>query len=154
MSAEEKNEALNILFTENNADQNKNQDYKHSFQEFDLPEKYYLLEMYNKQKELQQFLADKGKTETFPNIVTDVTQPNVQLAIYHLFCMQIEFQELKVELQKLTEQPQDDNLDTIDARYELKLDYNWVPADNSVDRFMLNTKTIINTYREFNELYR
>jgi len=119
MSAEEKNEALNMLFTENNVDQNKNQDYKYSFQEFDLPEKYYLLEMYNKQKELQQFLADKGKTETFPNIVTDVIQPNVQLAIYHLFCMQIEFQELKVELQKLTEQPQDNNLNTIDARYEL-----------------------------------
>ena len=35
---------------------------------------------------------------------------------------------------------------TEDARYELKLDYNWVPADNSVDRFMLNTKTIINTF--------
>lgn len=119
MTTEEKNEALDILFTENNADQNKNQNYKDNFQEFDLPEKYYLLEMYNKQKELQQFLANKGKTEAFPGIVTDVTQSNVQLAIYHLFCMQIEFQELKVELQKLAEQNQESELNTIDARYEL-----------------------------------
>ena len=35
---------------------------------------------------------------------------------------------------------------TENARYELKLDYNWIPADNSVDRFMLNTKKIINTF--------
>ena len=101
MTTEEKSEALDILFTENNADQNKNQDYKDSFQEFDLPEKYYLLEMYNKQKELQQFLANKGKTEVFPSIVTDVTQPNVQLAIYHLFCIFINKIGVLCKFQKL-----------------------------------------------------
>lgn len=109
-------DALDLLFTENIADQKKNQSYKDSFEEYDLPNKYFLLEMYNKQKELQTFLAERGKTEIFPQIITDVTQPNVQLAIYHLFCMQIEYQELKVELSKLADDP---DTDSIDARYEL-----------------------------------
>ena len=111
-------EALDMLFKENVADQKKNQSYKDNFKEYELPDKYFLLEMYNKQKELQTFLAERGKTEVFPQIVTDVIQPNVQLAIYHLFCMQIEFNELKVELNKLSESL-DDKIDTIDARYEL-----------------------------------
>lgn len=111
-------DALDMLFKENIADQKKNQSYKDNFKEYELPDKYFLLEMYNKQKELQTFLAERGKTEIFPQVITDVIQPNVQLAIYHLFCMQIEFNELKVELNKLANDL-DGNTDTIDARYEL-----------------------------------
>ena len=98
---EEKHEALELLFNENNADQNKNQDYKKEFKEFDLPNKYFLMEMYSKQKELQSFLASKGKTKSFPDRMSNATQKDIELAIYHLFCMQIEHQELKAELAKI-----------------------------------------------------
>ena len=91
----EVHEALDTLFNENNADVNKNQDYKSNFQEFELPNKYYLIEMYNKQRELQQFLADKGKTKPFPFVRSNARQDDIQLAIYHLFCMQIEYQEIR-----------------------------------------------------------
>lgn len=113
-----KEAALDLLFSENVEDKKKLQSYKDKFKEYELPDKYYLLEMYNKQKELQTFLADRGKTNKFPQLVTEVTQPDVQLAIYHLFCMQIEFNELKVELNKLANSLVD-NPDTVDARYEL-----------------------------------
>lgn len=108
-------------FEENKIDTNKIQSYKETFKEYALPNKYYLLEMYNKQKELQQFLVSKNKTQAFPSKVEDVVQSDVQIAIYHLFCMQIEFNELKVELKKLENA---DDLrrspeDFIDARYEL-----------------------------------
>lgn len=111
-------EALDLLFKENKADQKKNQSYKDTFKEYELPDKYFLLEMYNKQKELQTFLAERGKTEVFPQLVSDVLQKNVQLAIYHLFCMQVEFLELKAELNKLSADSSDEP-NTIDARYEL-----------------------------------
>ena len=122
----EVHEALDTLFTENNADTNKNQDYKDNFQEFKLPKKYFLIEMYNKQKELQQFLADRGKTKTFPDRMSDARQEDIQTAIYHLFCMQIEHQELKVELAKIVQYKAENNNTTdiphelsISARYEL-----------------------------------
>lgn len=111
-------EALNLLFKENAADVKKNQSYKENFKEYSLPDKYFLLEMYNKQKELQMFLAKRGKTEEFPQFATSVIQPNVQLAIYHLFCMQVEFLELKAELVKL-DKDESSSPNTIDARYEL-----------------------------------
>ena len=109
-------EAIDTLFNENSADVNKNQDYKKEFKYYSLPSKYYLIEMYNKQKELQSFLAGKNKTQKFPMFISEVRQPDVQLAIYHLFCMQIEGQELKVEIDKLINQDETDN---ISARYEL-----------------------------------
>ena len=111
-----KEKALDLLFKENTEDLKKNQSYKDNFKEYELPSKYFLLEMYNRQKQLQMFLADRGKTSKFPNQVKDLRQEDVQLAIYHLFCMQIEFNELKIELHKLFE---DKEADTIDARYEL-----------------------------------
>ena len=110
----EKEKALNLLFTENKEDVNKNQDYKNNFKEYSLPVHYYLVEMYNKQKELQKFLADKGKTCAFPELYTQVKQSDVQLAIYHLFCMQVEKEELLAELDKC--QSGDDE---ISAKYEL-----------------------------------
>lgn len=122
----EVHEALDTLFTENNADTSKNQEYKENFQEFELPKKYFLIEMYNKQKELQQFLADRGKTKTFPDRMSVARQEDIQLAIYHLFCMQIEHQELKVELAKIVQYKAENNNTTeipndltISARYEL-----------------------------------
>ena len=122
----EVHEALDTLFTENNADTNKNQDYKDNFKEFNLPKKYFLIEMYNKQKELQQFLADRGKTKTFPDSMSDARQEDIQTAIYRLFCMQIEHQELKVELAKIVQYKAENNNTTdiphelsISARYEL-----------------------------------
>lgn len=121
----EVHEALDTLFNENNADVNKNQDYKSNFQEFELPNKYYLIEMYNKQRELQQFLADRGKTKPFPFVRSNARQDDIQLAIYHLFCMQIEYQELKIELNKISQYEEEnpgngvpDEI-TISARYEL-----------------------------------
>lgn len=114
-----KAESLEVLFNENTTDVNKNQSYKDSFKEYDLPEKYFLLEMYSKQKELQQFLADRGKTQAFPTNVYNVRQQDVQLAIYHLFCMQIEFQEMCIELKKLTEVTEVTDVNPIDTRYEL-----------------------------------
>lgn len=104
-------------FVENKEDQSKDQSYKNQFKNYSLPSKYYLVEMYNKQKELQTFLKSKGKTQEFPNNIMNVKQPNVQLAIYHLFCMQIEFNELKVELSNLVNNPDNSNVD--DARFEL-----------------------------------
>ena len=115
---------LDTLFQENSADVNKNQDYKDNFKEFELPKKYFLIEMYNKQKELQQFLANRGKTKSFPEQVEKAKQSDLQTAIYHLFCMQIELQELKVELGKIvkhkseSKQPVPEELLT-SARYEL-----------------------------------
>lgn len=108
-------------FEENCIDTNKKQSYKETFKEYELPDKYYLLEMYNKQKELQQFLVSKNKTHKFPNRIEDVIKLDVQTAIYHLFCMQIEFNELKVELRKLINADDLRRLpsDFIDARYEL-----------------------------------
>lgn len=120
----ELHEALDTLFNENSADVNKNQDYKENFKEFELPKKYFLIEMYNKQKELQQFLADKGKTNAFPEKMSDARLTDIQTAIYHLFCMQIEHQELKVEMNKILQWKTEngDNIPeelTISARYEL-----------------------------------
>ena len=120
----EVHEALETLFTENSADINKNQDYKNNFQEFELPKKYFLIEMYNKQKELQQFLANKGKTNAFPEKLSDARLADIQTSIYHLFCMQIEHQELKVEMNKILQWKTEngDNVPeelTISARYEL-----------------------------------
>lgn len=123
---EEKHEALDLLFSENNADTNKNQDYKKDFKEFDLPNKYFLMEMYSKQKELQSFLASKGKTKQFPDRMSNATQKDIELAIYHLFCMQVEHQELKVELAKIIKFKAENAPDAevpedlkISARYEL-----------------------------------
>lgn len=110
------NKEIDLLFKENTEDTNKNQDYKNNFKNYTLPNKYFLLEMYSKQKELQSFLANKGKTSKFPSNVYEVRQSDVQLAIYHLFCMQIEAEELKVELDKLEVLAGEDN---ISARYEL-----------------------------------
>lgn len=107
---------LDMLFQENKADLAKPQGYKDNFKEYGLPYKYFLLEMFNKQKELQTFLAERGKTQLFPERVEFAVQPDCQLAIYHLFCMQVEYNELKVELNKIAEDPE---TDTIDARYEL-----------------------------------
>lgn len=120
----EVHEALNTLFNENNADVNKNQDYKDNFKEFELPKKYFLMEMYTKQKELQQFLANKGKTKSFPSKINLSRQVDIQTAIYHLFCMQIELQELKVELDKIRDYTIENSQSApeelvISARYEL-----------------------------------
>lgn len=142
-------ESLDILFSENTGDQNKSQDYKEHFQEYELPEKYYLMEMYQKQKELQTFLAERGRTQSFPKNALEVKQSDVQLAIYHLFCMQIEYQELITEVKKLAEienfRPE---VEGLDARYEL------------IDMFFfmfnvgiytgIDMLTVINTVEEYN----
>lgn len=114
-------ENLDMLFNENTEDQTKNQDYKNNWKEYELPEKYFILEMYNKQKELQQFLAKKGKTSNFPSVQQNTVQSDVQLAIYHLFCMQVEYQELKHELEIIQKYEQEENAtkDWTDARFEL-----------------------------------
>lgn len=96
-----KTKIIDQLFSENEADKTKDQSYKDTLKEYDLPEKYYLLEMYNKQKELQEFLATKGRTGSIPPALSAVRQTDVQLAIYHLYCMQVELKELQVELKKI-----------------------------------------------------
>lgn len=125
-----KTKIIDQLFSENEADKTKDQSYKDTLKEYDLPEKYYLLEMYNKQKELQEFLATKGRTGSIPPALSAVRQTDVQLAIYHLYCMQVELKELQVELKKIEDFAQccpiskaslvsetEDKL--IDARFEL-----------------------------------
>lgn len=115
-------QALDLLFNENTEDKTKVQSYKDTFKEFELPSKYYMLEMYNKQKELQQFLADRRKTSFFPSKLEHVEQRDVQLAIYHLFCMQVEFAELREELNQLavlSEKDANYQSKLLDARYEL-----------------------------------
>lgn len=125
-----KEKIIDQLFSENEQDVNKDQSYKETMKEYELPEKYYLLEMYNKQKELQDFLAKRGRTGSIPPALSAVRQTDVQLAIYHLYCMQVELKELQVELEKIEDFAQccpiskssliseiEDKL--IDARFEL-----------------------------------
>lgn len=125
-----KTKIIDQLFSENEADKTKDQSYKDTLKEYDLPEKYYLLEMYNKQKELQEFLATKGRTGSIPPALSAVRQTDVQLAIYHLYCMQVELKELQVELKKIEDFAQccpisksslisEDGDKLIDARFEL-----------------------------------
>ena len=122
---QEKQQALNTLFVENKEDQNKNQDYKNNFKEYDIPDKYYLIEMYNKQKELQKFLSDRGKTRPFPDKMNNATQTDIATSIYHLFCMQVETKELEVECDKIQKYKEENNTSVvpadlaISARYEL-----------------------------------
>lgn len=122
---QEKQQALNTLFVENKEDQNKNQDYKNNFKEYDIPDKYYLIEMYNKQKELQKFLSDRGKTRPFPDKMSNATQTDIATSIYHLFCMQVETKELEVECDKIQKYKEENNTSVvpadlaISARYEL-----------------------------------
>lgn len=101
-----KEKIIDQLFSENEQDVNKDQSYKETMKEYELPEKYYLLEMYNKQKELQDFLAKRGRTGSIPPALSAVRQTDVQLAIYHLYCMQVELQELEIELNRLTDHSQ------------------------------------------------
>lgn len=116
-------EVLDILFKENSEDTNKSQEYKQKFMDgftYQVEDIYKLIQMYDKQKQLQNFLSKKGKTQKFPEKFYEVKQPDVQLAIYHLFCMQIEYQELKVEIEKLKCQTATISYeDTLDARFEL-----------------------------------
>lgn len=125
-----KTKIIDQLFSENEADKTKDQSYKDTLKEYDLPEKYYLLEMYNKQKELQEFLATKGRTGSIPPALSAVRQTDVQLAVYHLYCMQVELKELQVELKKIEDFAQccpisksslisEDGDKLIDARFEL-----------------------------------
>lgn len=125
-----KTKIIDQLFSENEADKTKDQSYKDTLKEYDLPEKYYLLEMYNKQKELQEFLATKGRTGSIPPALSAVRQTDVQLAIYHLYCMQVELKELQVELKKIEDFAQccpisksslisEEGDKLIDARFEL-----------------------------------
>ena len=112
-------EVLDVLFNENLEDINKIQDYKDNFKTFDLDKNYYLLEMYNRQKQLQEFLGEKGKTNKFPDNFYRLEQKDVQLAIYHLFCMEIEYEELKVEIEKFKNKKNLEKKDLLSVRFEL-----------------------------------
>lgn len=119
---EEKQNALNMLFQENPIEKKKDESYKENIKNFSLPNKYYLLEMFKKQKELQEFLKEKGKTGHIPSNAANVRQPDINLSIYHHFCMQVEYEELKVELDQFLNKIDDNNNDKEKSLLEVKFE--------------------------------
>lgn len=92
------------MFKENELEKIKDQSYQdREVLVNELGDKNFIIEMYNKQYQLQKLMKDKGRTLVLPDITKDqedVTKECIYQSVYHFFCMQTEEEELRAEFNK------------------------------------------------------